>query len=227
MNFISYHSGSSGNLYQVKGDSGSLLIEAGVTIKRIKVALDFKLSEVSAALISHSHQDHCKAIHDIARTGIPCYMTRETAQALKFNGHRLNIIEPLKQFEVAGFSVLPFPIRHDVPGVGFLISNGFDKLVYATDTFYVRHKFKGPTIICVECNWSRETLMPNLNQVRKQRLYKSHFSLSNVIKFLKANDLSKVREIHLLHLSRDNSDAEYFKSEVQKATGKPTYVAKT
>jgi len=225
MNFFSYHSGSSGNLYQLKSSSGSLLIEAGVTINRIKKALEFKLSDISAALISHHHKDHCKAVSDIARAGIPCYMIAETAKALKFDGHRLNIIEPLKQFEVSGFKVLPFPIQHDVPGVGFLISNGADKLVYATDTFYVRYKFKGLTIIAVECNWSKETLAPGLIPIRKQRLYKSHMSLNRVKKFLKANDLSKVREIHLLHLSRENANGDYFKSEVMKATGKPVYVA--
>ena len=225
MNFLSFHSGSSGNLYQLKSSSGSLLIEAGVTISRIKKALEFKLSDISAALISHQHKDHCKAVSDIARAGIPCYMIAETAQALKFDGHRLNIIEPLKQFEVSGFKILPFPIQHDVPGVGFLIANGTDKLVYATDTFYVRYKFKGLTVIAIECNWSKETLAPGLNPVRKQRLYKSHFNLANVIRFLKVNDLSRVREIHLLHLSRENANGDYFKSEVQKATGKPVYIA--
>lgn len=152
-------------------------------------------------------------------------MTSETAQALEFDGHRLKIIEPFKQFEVAGFSVLPFEIQHDVPGVGFLIQNGSDKLVYATDTFYVKQLFKGLTIIAVECNYSKQTLATDLNQVRLQRLYKSHFSLENVIKFLKANDLQKVREIHLLHLSRDNADPDYFKSKIEKTVGKPVYTA--
>jgi len=222
--FISYHSGSSGNLCQLKGDSGNILIDPGVTIKKIKKALNFQLSSISAALAGHEHRDHCKGVHDIAKAGIDCYMIAETAQALKFDGHRLHIIEPLKQFEVAGFSVLPFPIQHDAKGVGFLIQDGDEKLVYVSDSYYCRYLFQGLTIIAIECNYSQKTLAPDLNQVRLQRLYKSHFSLENVLKFLKANDLSKVREIHLLHLSRDNADPELFRTEVMKATGKPTYV---
>jgi phosphoribosyl 1,2-cyclic phosphodiesterase len=84
--------------------------------------------------------------------------------------------------------------------------------------------FTGLTIIAVECNWSKETLAPNLDRVVRERLYTSHFSLENVIKFLKANDLSKVHSIYLLHLSRDNADPEYFRSEIEKLTGKPVYI---
>jgi len=225
LRFISYHSGSSGNLYQLKGASGNLLIEAGVPISKVKKALDFKLSSISAALISHEHKDHCKAVHDIAKAGIDCYMTQETAQALKFNGHRLNIIEPLKQFEVAGFKVLPFPVVHNVPNVGFLISDGSDKLLFLTDTFYCRYKFKGLTHIALECNYSKETIAKDISPTYRQRLYKSHMSLASAIKLLKANDLSKVREIHLIHMSKLNSNPDYFKSEIQKASGKPVYIA--
>jgi phosphoribosyl 1,2-cyclic phosphodiesterase len=53
----------------------------------------------------------------------------------------------------------------------------------------------------------------------------SHFSLENVKEFLKANDLSRVRQIWLLHLSDGNSDAELFKQEIEKLTGKLIFVA--
>ncbi len=59
----------------------------------------------------------------------------------------------------------------------------------------------------------------------KNRIIQSHFSLENVKKFLQANDLSQVREIWLIHLSDDNSDADRFKREIQELTGKPVYVA--
>jgi phosphoribosyl 1,2-cyclic phosphodiesterase len=64
-----------------------------------------------------------------------------------------------------------------------------------------------------------------VSKALKSRLLKSHFSLENVKQFLRANDLSRVREIWLLHLSDGNSDAERFKREVMELTGKPTYIA--
>jgi phosphoribosyl 1,2-cyclic phosphodiesterase len=60
----------------------------------------------------------------------------------------------------------------------------------------------------------------------RPRLLRSHFSLENVLEFLRANDLSKVEEIWLLHLSQSNSSEELFKKEVQAATGKPVFIAK-
>jgi phosphoribosyl 1,2-cyclic phosphodiesterase len=59
----------------------------------------------------------------------------------------------------------------------------------------------------------------------RRRLLRSHFSLENVLDFLKANDMSKVQEIHLLHLSDNNSDEVLFRRRVQEATGKPVYIA--
>lgn len=225
MEFITHVSGSTGNLHQVKSNSGSLLIEAGVSIRCIRQALGFKLSDIEACLITHSHADHCKAAADLAGSGIDVCMTRETAEAISLDGHRLKIIDPLKQFKVGTWTILPFPTQHDCPGsVGFLISDGSEKLVFATDTFYVRYRFKGLTHMAVECNWSKETLATDLDPVRKHRLYRSHFSLTNVIAFFKANDMHNVREIHLIHISRENGDPEYFQSEVEKATGKPVYI---
>jgi len=58
----------------------------------------------------------------------------------------------------------------------------------------------------------------------KKRILKSHFSLENVKEFLKANDLSRVQEIWLLHLSDGNSDAERFKREIQELTGKMVFI---
>ena len=226
MKFTAHHSSSAANLYTVKGNASSLMIEAGLRGAAIRAALNYQMSSIRAALISHSHLDHSRGCKDIMKAGIDCYMTAETANKLKLSGHRLQIVEPLKQFAIDEWTILPFPTQHDCPGsVGFLVECAGHKLVFITDSFYCRYKFKGLNIIAIECNWSKETLDPGLNPERKKRLYKSHFNLERVLQFLSANDLSKVREIHLLHLSDGNSDEALFKREVQKATGLPVYVS--
>ena len=224
--FTSYASGSTGNLYKVTSDTCSLMIEAGVSMLNIFRVYDYKVSSIAGALISHSHSDHCRAINGVMKLGIDCYMTRETASDLKFEQeHRLKIITPMKKFSVDRFQVVAFPTIHDCPGsVGFLISDGDDKLLYATDTFYISNKFKGLTIIAIECNWSEETWSPDIDLGLKRRIESTHLSLEVVKDFLTANDLRKVREIHLLHMSNSNSNAEYFKTEIQKLTGKPVLV---
>ena len=57
-------SGSQGNSYLLSNDTDVLLIELGVQFKRIKKALDYDLSKINGALVSHSHGDHAKAIKD-------------------------------------------------------------------------------------------------------------------------------------------------------------------
>ena len=183
-------------------------------------------------LISHEHKDHSKAVPDIMKAGIDCYMSRGTAEALELSGHRVKIVQPLQQLEVGTWTMLPFRTQHDAKEpVGFLLVNqAGEKLLFATDTYYVRYKFVGLTHIMVECNYSLDILRANVedglvDEAQKNRLLQSHFSLANVKEFLRSNDLSQVREIHLLHLSDGNSDADRFKREIQELTGKPVYVA--
>ena len=159
-------------------------------------------------------------------------MSEGTAKEAGVSGHRVKTILPKKQFNVGTWTILPFDTQHDAKEpLGFLLANQFgDKLLFATDTYYIKYRFNDLSIIAVECNFSRDILETNVKrgavpEVLKNRLLTSHFSLENVKEFLRANDLSKVREIWLLHLSDGNSDAERFKREIMELTGKPTYVA--
>ena len=128
---------------------------------------------------------------------------------------------------------MPFDVQHDVSEpYGFLLANeDGDKLLFATDTYYIKYKFPGLTHIMVECNYSEAILNANIesrsiHKSMRNRLIQSHFSLENVKTFLAANDLSKVQEIWLLHLSDTNSDEQLFKQEIAKQTGKVVYVPK-
>ena len=166
------------------------------------------------------------------RAGIDCYMSRGTAEALGISGHRLHIIKAKQQFRIGTWTILPFETQHDATEpLAFLLANqDGDKMLYATDTYFIRYRFRGLTHIAVECNYSLDILRSNVeagtvDKALKNRILKSHFSLENVKKFLLANDLSKVEAIFLLHLSDGNSDAERFKREIQALTGKPVYIA--
>ena len=166
------------------------------------------------------------------RAGIDCYISAGTAEALGLSGHRLHIIKARQQFRIGTWTVLPFDTQHDAAEpLAFLLANqAGEKLLYATDTYFIRYRFRGLTHIAVECNYSLDILRTNVeagtvDKALKNRILKSHFSLENVKKFLLANDLSKVEAIFLLHLSDNNSDCERFKREVMELTGKPTYIA--
>ena len=184
------------------------------------------------ALYLMSTFDHSKAVKDIMRAGIDCYISAGTVEALGLSGHRINIIKAKQQFRIGTWTILPFDTQHDcTEPLGFLLaSREGEKLLYLTDTYYCRYRFSGLTHLMIECNHSQDILKQNVSNGKlpvemKNRLMKSHFSLENVKEFLKANDLNRVQEIYLIHLSDGNSDAAMFKREVQGLTGKPVMVA--
>ena len=227
-----FASGSTGNCYHVTDGRTPLLLECGIKYKEIQKRLNFRASEIAACLVSHEHQDHAKAVKDIMRAGIDCYMSQGTAEALGLSGHRIHVIKAKQQFRIGTWTILPFETQHDAAEpLAFLLANQEgEKLLYATDTYFIRYLFRGLTHIMIETNYSMDVLKRNVeagtvDKALKNRILKSHFSLENVKQFLKANDLSKVQEIWLLHLSEQNSCEKRFKEEVQKITGKPTYIA--
>jgi phosphoribosyl 1,2-cyclic phosphodiesterase len=226
-------SGSAGNCYCVSDGSTSLLLECGISVKQIRRGLGFGLTNVAACLVSHEHQDHAKAVADVLRAGVEVYTSPGTIKALGLKHHRLRPVRAKETFKDGTWTVRAFETQHDAQEpLGFLLHSqaSNERLLYATDTYYIRYKFPGLTHIMVECNYAADILEANVKrgsvpEVLKKRLLTSHFSLDNVKEFLKANDLSQVREIWLLHLSDGNSDAERFKREVQALTGRPVYIA--
>lgn len=230
--FTPYASGSRGNCYRITDGRTPLLLECGIPYKEIQKNLKFRVSEIAGCLITHEHQDHCKAVRDLMKAGIDCYISAGTAEALEISGHRVNIIKAKQQFRIGTWTILPFKTQHDAAEpLGFLLANqDGEKLLYATDTYFIRYRFNGLNVIAVECNYSLDILRANVEaglveQTLKNRILKSHFSLENVKKFLLANDLSKVEAIFLLHLSDGNSDEARFKREIQKLTGKMVFIA--
>lgn len=219
-------SGSKGNCYLLQSPTGSLLLEAGIPLREIKKGLNFDLSGVLGCLVTHAHKDHSKAIVDVMKAGIDCYMSVGTADELGvefyYRAHKLLGV----QFSIGDFMILPFPTEHDCPGsLGFLIQYKptKEKLLFITDSYYSKYKFSGLNYILIECNYIKETLDENIeagriNPAMKPRLLKSHFSLDHVLDFLKANDLSQCREIILLHLSDANSDAKRMIREIEDLT---------
>ena len=218
----SFESGSSGNLHLIQDGNKSLMIEAGLSMKKI---MNYMNLNVSGCLLSHYHADHSKSAKQLLKFGIDLYCTKETAEFLGLSGSRLKIIDADKPFNVDGFSCLSFRTNHDTPGaVGFLIDAGSSRTLFATDTGSLPYRFPGLTHVIIECNFSEDSITQE-NEFVMDRTRKTHMSLEKVLEFLKNNDLSRLNEIHLIHLSSQNSDKELFKRSVMSATGVPVYIS--
>jgi len=226
-------SGSKGNCYWVSDGATPLLLECGISINEIRRKLDFRLTEVAGALVSHEHLDHAKAVKEVLKAGVRVYTSPGTIEALGLENHRLRAVKSKDTFRVGTWTIRAFETQHDAQEpLGFLLKSNVtgERLLYATDTYYIRYRFPRLNYIMVECNYAMDILEENVRrgsvpEVLKKRLLTSHFSLDNVKEFLKANDLSQVREIWLLHLSDGNSDAERFKKEIMEVVGRPVYIA--
>ncbi|WP_315117932.1 MBL fold metallo-hydrolase [uncultured Clostridium sp.] len=225
-------SSSLGNCYLLEGEKETLIIECGISHKEILKGLNFNLNNVVGCLVSHEHKDHSKAIGDMLKAGIDVYTSLGTARALTDECYietyyRLNFIRSEQPLKVGDFTILPFEVEHDAAEpLGFLIQHKeMGKLLFITDSYYCKYNFSGLDYILIECNYSSQILAEKeLPRSLKSRIIKSHFELENVKEFLRATDLKKVKEIVLIHLSDSNSNAAQFQEEIEKTTGKPTYI---
>lgn len=226
-----FGSSSSGNGYALKGSEETLLIECGVSLSKVKKQLDFDLSNVVGCIASHCHGDHFKFHAEFERSGIDIFATSGTlSKAAK--SHRHHSISGVDYFNLGQFRIKPFKIEHDaIEPVGFLIHHPECGLVlFLTDTKYCSYKFPKLNNIIVEANYSESILLDKtwnqtINPYLTSRIIDSHMSIETCKELLKANDLSEVNNIVLIHLSNGNSDAKNFKKEVQELTNKTVHVA--
>lgn len=222
-------SGSTGNSYIIQAEEEILLLECGINFKEIKQGLDFDLSKVKGCLITHEHKDHSKAIKDVLAVGIDIYMSKGTAAGINLEderySYRFNYLRHKIPKHIGGFTIIPFSVEHDVnEPLGFLIYHPkIGKIVFATDTYYLKPVFKNVQHILIECNYS-EDILPQLPAWRA-RTIKSHMSLETLKETLKSWELGNTKDITLIHISNDNGDTERFKEEIENLTGVKTYVA--
>lgn len=228
-------SSSSGNGYLLQSAKTGevLIIEAGIRFDKLEKELAFDLSHVAGCIVTHEHADHARYAADYAKAYIPVYMSQGTAKAKGIcHLHEVHTVEPLKPFSVGAFRVMPFPVQHDAAEpFGFLIKHPeCGNVLFATDTYYLRYTFPGLNNILIECNYSMDLLQQNvqlgrIDHKRYERTIKSHMSYDTCLSTLLANDLSKVNNIILIHLSADNSNAREFTYGIAKATCKDVIAA--
>lgn len=226
-----FGSSSAGNGYLLIDGDSQLLLEAGIHPKRTN-KINWK--QVAGMIITHEHNDHAKYAKEYIKRGrFNIHCTSGTASKLKgVKSYRIDEHNYQEPFEIADWQILAFKVEHDaVEPSGYLIKTPSEKKVlFVTDTYFIRYKFTGVTHFLVECNYSIDILTNNkekdsIDYHQYKRILRSHFELNNLIDFLKASDLSKAEEILLLHLSDRNSDKNYFIKKIQEATGVPTNVA--
>ena len=152
-NFYSLYSGSSGNSLLVKTENTNILIDAGVSSKKIESALttlDVEPSSLDGILITHEHTDHVQGLGTFAKKfDIPVFANKKTLNAMpkqkeKISEKNINIFTIEEKFEINDLKIKPFAIPHDAANpCGFCIFKDNKKISVATDIrTYVKWNIK-------------------------------------------------------------------------------------
>lgn len=208
MKFALLASGSKGNCCVIKHKETKLVIDCGSTKRYLKECFEriqYDPTQSDAILITHTHSDHIsqmKMFHDIST-----YATQDIP-----TDHLHNIC-PYDQFDIKDFHITVLPMSHDCEGtVGYLIECENEKMVYVTDTGYIKEEvkpyLKNADYYIFESNHDIEMLMQTNRPVYlKQRIINDYGHLcnddcSNVLCDVLGD---KTKEIVLAHISQEGN----------------------
>lgn len=211
-------SGSSGNCYLlIAGNGETLIIDPGVPIKEIKRTINWNISCVVGAVCTHHHADHAKSVKDLEQMGISVFKPYESPKPMSI-GSTDWTIQGFELTDKAGKIMHTNADGSECPCYGFLISHQeMGRMLYITDTELIKWRFKNVNQILVEANYSKEIIQqenPNYEHVCR-----GHMELGTTLEFLKVNKGPDLRNVVLLHLSNDNSDAEMFVARAKEVVG--------
>ena len=223
LGFCVLASGSTGNASIVAGEQARLLVDAGLSAKKLSelmAARDWQPDKLDGILITHEHADHIKGLSVIARKyELPVYANARTWKAMDKHAagipdNKRVVMETGSTMSFGSLQVESFPISHDAAEpVGYCFSEGSLKVSFATDLGYMSDKVKAKIIdsdvIILESNHDTEMLRVGRYPWNiKRRILSDVGHLSNEAAGEALCDLlegGKVRRVYLAHLSRDHN----------------------
>ncbi|WP_066720615.1 MBL fold metallo-hydrolase [Clostridium sp. Marseille-P299] len=227
MKLCSIASGSSGNCLYIGTDTTNLLVDAGVSGKRIENGLssiNVDPANLQGILITHEHTDHIQGLGVLARRyKVPVYGTVETINAILKQGNvgkieegLLRFIKPDEDFLLGDIVVEPFSMSHDACNpVCYTFSSDGHKVGMATDLgkydSYIIEKLTGSEVLYLEANHDVNMLMVGGYPYHlKQRILGDRGHLSNDLSAQLICELlhDGMQHILLAHLSKENNYAE-------------------
>lgn len=210
-------SGSSGNAILVSQDGTHLLVDAGISCRRIKTALsqlNLTIDELAGILITHTHGDHIKGLQTtVKHHDVPIYASGTTASQLAYRiagiEPRLHSVTPGQTLTVGGCEITPFETSHDVPGsTGYRVGNVGVLTDSGVVTEQAAETLSGVSLLVLEANHDVETLRCGpYPYFLKKRILSEQGHLSNEAAGSFAVSMAQqgTREIVLAHLSAENN----------------------
>lgn len=227
MKLCSIASGSSGNCIYIGSEDTHLLVDTGISTKRINEglhAIGIKGDELEGILITHEHSDHIQGLGVFSRKyGIPIYATKGTIQGINKCSslgkmpegllHEVMVDEP---FYLGDLHIKPFSISHDAnEPAGFRVEHGEKAVAIATDlgeyTDYTVGNLKNLDAVLIEANHDIHMLeVGSYPYYLKQRVLGKQGHLSNELSGRLLCDIlhDDLQCVILGHLSKENNYAQ-------------------
>lgn len=224
--FSSLYSGSTGNCLLIQSNESNILIDAGVSQKKIINALasfNLSLENIDAIVVTHEHSDHISSIGSISKKyNIPVYANIETLNSMgvqkeKITDENKRIFVPNKKFKIKDIEIQGFKIPHDAANpCGFNFYHDDKKMTVATDIGHMDNELlsylKESSFILLEANYDPDILKYSRYPfLLKQRISGPEGHLSNETSAKTISTLAKkygLKSAMLGHLSKENNFPE-------------------
>ena len=232
MNIKVFASGSGGNCMLLSERDTHILIDAGISMRRLQQSLracDLEIDDIGGVLITHEHSDHVSGLKILLKYyGLPLYAPHTVAARLC--GYLpaaevyMHIIRPGEDFHIGALRVRAFHTPHDTDeSVGYRVE-GRGVFALATDMGHVTEEvlegLTGADTVLIESNHDPDMLLNGPYPVRlKRRILSDHGHLSNPDCAALAQKLAEsgTRTVILGHLSKENNRPEIALRETQHA----------
>ena len=232
MRIVTFASGSTGNCCLVSDGGVNVLIDAGISARRIVQGLGvlgLAPQDVCGVLITHEHSDHISGLPVLVkRTGLRIFAPSELGEVLKRVkpelSESIDYIPPDGGLCVGDVRITAFPTPHDASAsFGYRIE-GSEVFAFATDTGHISDELleglQGADTVVIEANHDKVMLKNGpYPPFLKQRVLSKHGHLSNddcaKLACLLAD--SGTRQIILGHLSQQNNTPEAAETAVSEA----------
>lgn len=234
MRFLNIASGSSGNATYIGTETTHILLDAGISRKRILEGLakaGLSLEDLDAILVTHEHADHISSLGVLERTReIPVYATEGTLEEIRtckslgsFNKDVLHSVKIDRPFEIGDLKICPLKVDHDAKEpVCYRLYEGAKSCAVVTDLGeynpYLLENLKDLDLLMLEANHDVRMLetgpYPYPLKLRILGRY-GHLSNENSGMFLSELLHDQIRHILLGHISRENNTRELAKLAVE------------
>lgn len=225
-------SGSKGNCILVRSKHTALIIDAGISLKRIFASLDaLKVPKglIQGVIISHEHSDHTRSAGALSRSlKIPVYISPDT---YAYSAHKMGELhgrmiyfESGSTFEIGDIEIHPFSSSHDaIDSCNFYFEHDEKKLGLAIDlgfpTKLTTIRLSGSSTLILESNHDLEMLMNGpYDPALKQRVKSNHGHLSNeqAVGLISQLMHPGLQNLILAHLSETNNLPQIAYSTMKK-----------